>query len=825
MRASVEPRSSDGGLYDRVSLRKYLEGIMTAHVVLRSLRVSVLVAFCALFLLELPTLGQQKSLGLVPQHRQLSDTPLQPLAQQVRRLEDAMNYLGQPFSVETHRKINKVLAMQDEAAAVAQLQQLLDPYVLAEVNINPESRVKVTPGAADPALVEKGTRLFLVKVINEAGVRAPLNVESPNTGPTSLSYRSSEEHEVEQELTESDVRERWAEISMYQRPPMWQRLTGLGVEYQVLSIYSRDRGKRSAKIAFNVGQGSQDIGFRNDMLVLFDIAPTRPITLRVKDENGQPTIAGFKIRDRAGRIYPNPSKRLAPDFPFQAQVYRADGEKVLLPAGYYTMASSGGPEFHVRTREFSVDSEGPNELAFQLQRWINPSKYGWWSGDHHIHASGCAHYKNPTEGVQPVDMLRQVLGEHLNIGSVLTWGPSWYYQKQFFSGEDNDLSKPERLLHYDVEVSGFPSSHAGHLVLLGLKEDDYPGTKRVEQWPSWDLPILQWAQSQDAIVGFTHSGWGLQVQSDELPNYEMPSFDGIGANEYIVDVTHNAVDFISLVDTPSIWELNIWYHTLNAGFRTRVSGETDFPCIYDERVGMGRSYVKLKNLTYRNWIEGVRDGRTYVGDGKSHLIDFQLNGVEVGTQGSEVRIGANDTVRVEVKAAALLDRFPDPKFYNYIKRQGRSGKISQYDRLQGKLSSTPRKLLPYDVQPYWDVERARITGTRDVSVELVINGEAIAEKRLTADGRIRDLVFEVPIAKSSWVALRILPSSHTNPIFVIVDGKPIRASRRSAEWCLAAVNQCWTQKIAGTRESEKKAAKRAYDHARAVYKQRIVESK
>ena len=33
----------------------------------------------------------------------------------------------------------------------------------------------------------------------------------------------------------------------------------------------------------------------------------------------------------------------------------------------------------------------------------------------------------------------------------------------------------------------------------------------------------------------------------------------------------------------------MWYHTLNGGFRTRVSGETDFPCIYGERVGLGRS--------------------------------------------------------------------------------------------------------------------------------------------------------------------------------------------------------------------------------------------
>ncbi len=757
---------------------------MNPHPAVRRRYLLVLAAFCAALLFEaLPASAQ-------------TTTPLQPLAQQARRLEDAMNYLGRPFPAEVHDGINQAVAMEDEVGAVARLQELLDPYVLAKVTINPESRVKVAPGAADPVLVENGTRLFLVKVINQAGVRAPLEVESPNSGPTSLRYRSAEEHEVEQELTEQDVKERWAEISIYRRPPMLERLSGLGVEYQILSVYSRDRGQRSAKIAFNVGQGSQDIGFRNDMLVLFNIAPTRPITLRVKDENGQATIAGFVIKDRAGRIYPNPSKRLAPDFPFQPQIYRADQEKVLLPAGYYTMESSGGPEFHTRTKEFAVDDEGPKELAFQLQRWIDPSKYGWWSGDHHIHASGCSHYKNPTEGVQPEDMLRQVLGENLNIGSVLTWGPSWYYQKRFFSGKDDDLSKPERLLHYDVEVSGFPSSHAGHLVLLGLKEDDYPGAERVEQWPSWDLPVLQWGQSQGGIVGFTHSGWGLSVQSDELPNYEMPGFDSIGANEYIVDVTHDAVDFISMVDTPSVWELNIWYHTLNAGFRTRVSGETDFPCIYDDKVGLGRSYVKLKKLTYRNWIEGVRDGRTYVGDGKSHLIDFQVNGVEVGTQGSEVRVEAGETIRVGVKAAALLDRFPDPKFHD----------------------------LGYEEKPYWDVERARIPETRDVPVELIVNGESVATQTITADGRIQELTFEVPIEKSSWVALRILPSSHTNPIFVLADGKPIRASRRSAEWCLAAVNQCWTQKIVGIRDSEKEAARKAYDHARAVYKQRIAES-
>jgi hypothetical protein len=59
---------------------------------------------------------------------------------------------------------------------------------------------------------------------------------------------------------------------------------------------------------------------------------------------------------------------------------------------------------------------------------------------------------------------------------------------------------------------------------------------------------------------------------------------------------------------------------------------------------------------------------------------------------------------------------------------------------------------------------------------------------LVADGKLRDVAFDVKIERSSWVALRILPSSHTNPIFMLVGGKPIRASRRSAEWCLKSVD-------------------------------------
>jgi hypothetical protein len=727
------------------------------------------------------------------QHPTAPPIPLQPMAQHVRQLEEALNYLGQPLPAPDRRRINEAIANPDEAAAVAQLESVLDRYALVTVDINPESRVKVEQGAARPELVEAGARLFLVKVINNGHVTAPLNVESSNSGNVYLKSNSSSAPPMR--LTTRDSAERWADVSLSQRPPMKKRLSGLALEYAILEVYSRDAGQRSAKLSFNVGQGSQDIGFRNDVTVLFTALPARPITLRVKDENGEPAMASFTIRDRLDRLYPNPAKRLAPDFFFQPQVYRADGETVQLPAGYYTVQYNGGPEYLPRTREFAVDASGPSEIPFQLDRWIDPAQYGWYSGDHHVHAAGCSHYMNPTEGVEPKDMIRQILGERLNIASVLTWGPDYYYQKQFFSAKDNPLSKPNRLMHYDLEVSGFPSSHAGHIVLLNLKQQDYPGTKKIEDWPTWDLPIFRWAKSQGATVGFAHSGWGLQVAGTDLPSYEVPGFDGIGANEFIVDVTHpGAVDFISTVDTPYVWELNIWYHTLNVGFRTRIAGETDFPCIYDGRVGIGRTYAKVPGpLSYSAWLQALEAGHSYASDGKTHLMDFRVNQTEAG---GDLKLAGPATLTATVKAAAYLSEVPNEAIRN----------------------------RPYDQQPYWDVERARIGNTRTVPVEIVVNGAVVARQTIAADGRVRDLKFGVPVSQSSWIAARVLPAAHTNPVFALVSGKPVRASRQSAEWCLNAVNQCWTQKSPRISPAEMAEAKKAYDHAREVYRQLLLES-
>lgn len=718
----------------------------------------------------------------------------QPLAAQATRIVETLDYLGAPLSAADRKAVLGAARGTDPAKSTVTIERVLDRYALLHVQINPESRVKVAPGAAKPELVEQGWRTFLVKVRNEAGVTAPLQVVSPNAARLHNS-------------PQAEVPHRWLDLVQYTQQPMRGPLSGLPLEYRVLSLYSRDAGKREAKIAFNVGQGTQDIGYRNDADILFTARPSTPVTLRVRDVDGKPTTASFVIRDGAGRIYPSQAKRLAPDFSFHPQVYRADGETLKLPPGTYTVECTRGPEYHAVKRQIKVPAAKKHEERFQLARWIDPSTTGWYSGDHHIHAAGCAHYTNPTEGVHAPDMMRHCLGEDLKVGCNLTWGPCFDYQKQFFTGKVDRVSQYPYLLRYDVEVSGFGSHQSGHLCLLRLKDQMYPGGTSKDHWPTLCLNTLRWAKKQGAVCGPAHSGWGLEVKTDQLPNYEIPPYSGIGANEYIVDVTHDvegpdgkpvpAVDFLSTVDTPYVWELNIWYHTLNVGYRTRISGETDFPCIYGERVGLGRSYVKLDGkLDFDRWCEGIRQGRNYVSDGMSHLMDFGIGDIGSEKKTAELKLSDPKTVRVSARVAAMLPEQPDAA-------------------LKGR---------PYQQKPYWHLERARMGESREVPLEVIVNGVPVASRTILADGKTRDLAFDVKIERSSWVALRILPSSHTNPVWVQVDDKPVRASRRSAEWCLKGVDQCWSQKRRFIKPDEMEQAVAAYEHARQTYRRRLAES-
>jgi len=787
------------------------------------------------------------------------DVEGQPLASNVARVIQALEVLGTPLSDETR----SALEAADRVRDARKIQQVLDRQVLFAVHLNPEVRVKVTRGPAPAILQQSGFTPFLVKVVNESTSTLPLRITSPQSGPVyagvaKLSMeRERQEHLRENENVNRD--DRFLQVEMFSAPPMTRNLSGLKVEYALALIYSSEAGQREAIIGFDAGQGTQDLGFRGELPVLFTVRQAVPVRLAVRDYDGQPTTGRFAFFDRAGHVYPPQVKRLAPDLFFQKQIYRHDGDTVPLPPGQFTMYYGRGPEYRWLKRAVTIPPKGDARIEVQLERWVHPKAYGYYSGDHHIHAAGCAHYTSPTEGVPPKDMFRQVMGEGLNVGSILTWGPGFSHQQQYFSPEVDRLSQPFCLMKYDIEVSGFGSEALGHVCLLNLREQVYPGAELSKGWPTWTTPVLRWAKAQGAVTGYAHSGSGLQVNptnaakrlmleldanqdgrldaqeaakgllpealtstdlsqdgsiseeeliksidrvSDQLPNLAVPELNSVGAQEIFVTAALGICDFISAMDTARLLEWNCWYHLLNCGFPLKAAGETDFPCMSGTRVGQGRSYVqlgKVERIDFKSWCEGLVRGRSYVSDGYAHALEFTVNGKSAG---SDVQLTGPEAVRIRTKVA-FSSETPLEVAYGGIFPAGGKRLVGDTVNFHEPLASAEAPQINPQVR----------------LVELVVNGQVVSSKQVPADSQPHELEFSTKIDRSSWVAVRHFPQMHTNPVNVLVDGQPIRASRQSALWCIAAIEQLWWARNERIAPQEREEARKTFWSAIDRYRQ------
>ncbi|MEM1070443.1 MAG: CehA/McbA family metallohydrolase [Planctomycetota bacterium] len=787
------------------------------------------------------------------------DVAVQPLKSNIRRVLQSLDSLGQPLDQDARRRITWAMATNSDS----RIQQSIDEQVMAVVTISPEERVSVRRGNAAAIVQQAGYRPQLIKVINHSTSTSRLRVTSPQSGPlyagtSKLSMQRQQQMQLldNQNVEQSD--ERFLAIDVYDRQPMSDQLSGLEVEYLILLMGSNEAGKREAVLHFDIGNDTADLEHRSELPVLMNAIPAIPVKLSIRDEHFQPSIARLEFRDEMGRVFPMQAKRLAPDFFFQSHIYRMDGEIVLLPPGRFSMQSSRGPEYHLRTRDVVITPERTEPLAIQLERWYDAKQFGFFSGDHHIHAAGCAHYTQPTEGVTPNDMFRQVQGEGLNVGCVLTWGPCFDFQRRYFGAEANMFGTKDTLLKYDLEISGFGSQALGHVCLLNLKDQTYPGSDGTKNkgWPTWTTPVMRWAKEQGGYAGYAHSASGLwinpenavkrmvasydrnadgsldrdeanrallpdsferinldrdsrlshdelveahRVASEQLPNYAIPEMNGVGAMEICVSTVAGVCDFISAMDTRRIQEWNTWYHLLNCGFPLKVSGETDFPCMSSRRVGKGRVYVHLgidAELNFDRWCEALAEGRSYVSDGYAHLPVFSVNGQSMG---NEVHLDEAGTVSL-VAVVAFAPKTPEAVAYGTQTSEG------------GRAVVGDTVVLHRDRSERWIDGGERI-------VQIIVNGKVAASKTVPADGKIHLIKEEIAIDRSSWVAIRQFPQLHSNPINVTVDRQPIRASARSARWCIEMTELLWKNRGKGIAAEEREKARQAFDHALDVLSQ------
>jgi hypothetical protein len=327
--------------------------------------------------------------------------------------------------------------------------------------------------------------------------------------------------------------------------------------------------------------------------------------------------------------------------------------------------------------------------------------------------------------------------------------------------------------HWDATYFQYPhQALGGHLVALGL-------TQAQQLWEEYTFPILSWARQQGGVAGFAH----MQYLDGNIPQ----SLSCCTPIEYPVEVALGAADFISedVDDSGSSFSMQpesfiqAYYKLLNTGFRPGFAAGTDYPCNGSRDLGSLLTYVRTAGgqLTYRDWIDGIKSGRTAVSrNGHREFLDLKVNGNSA--PGDEIQLATGGTLPVTVQWTATQN----------------------------------------------------FTGT----IELVSNGVVVASQQASvAPGTPVHWNTAVNFPKSGWIAARRMGSDghqvHTAAVFVIINTAPIRASAADAQFFVQWMDNLLTKTSPGgvwnsyfpTKLSEAQAR---YQAAKAIFQQRANEA-
>jgi hypothetical protein len=356
---------------------------------------------------------------------------------------------------------------------------------------------------------------------------------------------------------------------------------------------------------------------------------------------------------------------------------------------------------------------------------MKPEPSDWYAGDIHIHRN-CG---DVTSIISETELTAMMEPNDLTVISVLAdMGNGEVKDSRNdlpkVNGADATYSEPGRIVHWDAEWHFDPAgvtfenkAMGGHIVLLGLNE-------AYQKWEESSYKILEWGKSQDAIMGFCH----MQYLNDNIQN-DLTCCIPV---DFPVEAALGTIDFLA----EDVWlndaAVNAYYRLLNCGFRLGWAAGTDFPCNDSRPFGSLLTYVQVKDqpVTYRKWIEGIKNGRTVVTtNGHVEFIDLKINGVN----------GPGDEIKLKGKKIVEID-----------------------------VSWTSAKTL---------------TGR----IEVVCNGKVIEKMEGTANpGKPIHMKTRLKVSESSWICARRMDEtghqSHTAPVYITVKNSPVRASAEDARY-------------------------------------------
>ena len=194
-------------------------------------------------------------------HRKQSRSRTETVAGACQRIGNVVRRLG-----VSQTDLSATLSNLSKVGSKRDLREALEPLIILEASVNPESRLKLT-AAKNRITVRQGRpQRFLVAIENTAGVTAPLQIEAFD-----LSESASQVAD-------------WIQVKVIDSPYTSLFLTGAEHEYKVVEVLVREGGLREIRLVGNVGQGTQDLGFRATADLMID-AEHRPSRSQLKKRN------------------------------------------------------------------------------------------------------------------------------------------------------------------------------------------------------------------------------------------------------------------------------------------------------------------------------------------------------------------------------------------------------------------------------------------------------------------------------------------------------------------------------------------------------------
>lgn len=408
-------------------------------------------------------------------------------------------------------------------------------------------------------------------------------------------------------------------------------------------------------------------------------ADLHKVHVRVNDAaTGKPTPCRLSITGPDGTYYA-PLGRLSEfalgvnedvggNLLFQGVKYAyIDGTcEIQLPAGQLSVTILKGPEYQPLRQEINLPA-GKLALRFTIERWINLREQGWYSGDCRCHylSPHAALLESRAEDLAVTNVL--AVDAHVrSLISVQADPPRecWCDRPAIpnilaFSGQQPALQTPESM----VVVNTYNCHpYLGKLALLNCHRIVFPLWFGGPAGDNWTL--ADWCDQCHRKRGLVVWGAVTDTLFRNVPIEEFTLSDRYTYGEALADVLVGKVDALEVggddwqvSSAQNGWygePIEVWTLLLNAGCRLTLVGSSGKES--NERpLGVVRTYAWVdpsQELTYAQWIESVRAGRTFVTLGP--LLTLLVNGERPG---SIIRLSEPAVMQIhaEVHSLAALD--------------------------------------------------------------------------------------------------------------------------------------------------------------------------